>query len=85
MSSDTFNLPPKLATQEAITRHLWQKDPRRTYLSAPNLRLQNYLFVLSFVTIVTLMVYWYFMPFFITEKMLLERLVDRDLGASKRK
>jgi len=85
MSSDTFNLPPKLATQEAITRHLWQKDPRRTYLSAPNLRLQNYLFVLSFVTIVTLMVYWYFMPFFITEKMLLERLVDRDFGGLEKK
>ena len=80
MSSDTLNRPPKLATQEAITRQLWLKDPRRTYLSAPNLRLQNYLFVLSFVTIVTLMAYWYFMPFFITEKMLLERLVDRDFG-----
>ena len=85
MSSDTLNLPPKLATQEAITRNLWQKDPRRTYLSAPNLRLQTYLGILSFVTIISLMIYWYFMPFFITERMLLERLVDRDFGGIEKK
>ena len=71
---------PASSGSRALVRSLWRNDPRRSHLTKPNWRPMLLMLCLTVVSIVTLVTYLVLLPILITDKMVMDRLSQRDLG-----